>query len=133
MVSCISVGRGEELDWTASGASKFESVDPSAQIEDAEKMEGIDIPSPTFKRRYKYMLAKNTLGDEASEEDLEKIEEELEESYSMEQELGQMMGPMVDIDPNADENELVGEDVGERPAAPPQQTGFNSRPQPSRG
>lgn len=102
LIQTISDGRQDDYEWTASGMSKFDTADVGSEIEDAEKLEGIDIPSPTFQLRYKYALAKAKLGDEASEEDLEKIESELEENLTPEQ-LG-LGGP-------EDETELTPEEV----------------------
>jgi len=130
IASTISYGRQDDLEWTASGMNKFESQGVSSMIEDAEKLENVNIPSPTFKLRQTYELAKRILGDEASEEDMAKVEAELERAFTEESMSGQFL--------NAD-GQLVGETVlidsgGEDTSgAPPSngQRGFASNPQPT--
>jgi hypothetical protein len=95
IVTTISMGRGDDLEWTASGMNKFDSQSMGDLIIEAETLENINIPSPTFQLRHKYLIAKTKLGDEASEEDLAKIEQELEEALS-----GDQM-------PTADENQII--------------------------
>lgn len=61
-----------------SGMEKFDSVQSADAVEEAVTVDTLGIESPTFQRRYKYKICKLVLGDDASEEDLEKIEKELE-------------------------------------------------------
>lgn len=126
----ISDGRGEGHVWTASGGSKFDVVDTVAQIDGAEKLEGVDIPSPTFQQKYKYMIAKDVLGDEANEDDLKKIESELEKMFTMESVMAEAEQHMVEIGGDGEDDDLVGEDVGSKPAER-KKPGFNSRPKPT--
>lgn len=83
----VSIGRGDELIWTASGMNKFDNYSVRDIIEDAEKLELISIPSQTFQVLHKHAVAKyklEDLGCEATEEDLKTIREELEENLSPE-------------------------------------------------
>jgi len=124
ITQCISAGRKDPYEWTASGGSNFTNLDLSQEIVDAELLQNIDIPSPTFQRRHKYALAKAKLGDEASEEDLAAIEKELEDAYTPEQ-MG-TAGSMMEL---GEMDEMDGLDAGEEYMAPPPGvTGFSSRP-----
>ncbi len=127
----ITTGRGDAFEWTASGASKFDTQSLTDQIEDAERLENVPIPSPTFQQRHKYMLARSKLGDEASEEDLEKIESELEEFYTAE-EIQMQGGDLVSIEGEGEgegerkvgELEITGEERAPAPGAPLPRTVF---------
>jgi hypothetical protein len=127
----ISDGRQDDLEWSASGMDKFETQGFSSMVEDAEKLENINIPSPTFHKLHKYELAKVGLGDEASDEDLDKIESELEEAFNQET---LMEPPMVSdelVEMAESELETVGgDDIRPADRQEPRR-GFNSRPQPT--
>jgi hypothetical protein len=123
VVGVITTGREEEHEWTASGHAKFDTENLSSRIEDAERMEGISIPSKTFQKRYKYALARKTLGDEASEEDLKLIEDELDEALTDELYTAPaMMAEQVVGDD--DDDEL---DQGEEFVAEPNQNNSNGQ------
>ena len=84
----VARGRREESlvgTWQATGMAKFDAISVDAAVNQGTQMELIKIPSPTFQRRYKFALAKELLGDEASKEDLDAIEDELEENITSEQ------------------------------------------------
>ena len=49
-LSLLSSGRGDVIEWTVSGLSKFASGDVSALVEQALGAQTLEIPSPTFKR-----------------------------------------------------------------------------------
>ena len=87
LTNMVSRGRGEaDLvgKWQASGMSTFDAISLDASIDQATKVELIDIPSPRFHQIYKFGKAKELLADEASPEDLDKIEDELEENITAE-------------------------------------------------
>lgn len=87
IMETIAQGRNDTGDrkWQAKGFENFEEMTPEALISQATSLEMISIPSATFQRKYKYQLAKRTLGDEASPEDLDDIEKELEDAITPEQ------------------------------------------------
>lgn len=78
----ISVGRGENLDFSCKGWDSFEDSTVSQMIADAVSLEQIDIPSATFQKARKFKFAKTYLGPDASQQDLEAIEDELDESIT---------------------------------------------------
>ncbi len=82
ILQTIVTGRGDDIVWQCAGLDKFDDASLQDVLTDAETLENIEIPSPTFQRRHKYMVAKMKLGDEASEEDLKKIDEELETAFA---------------------------------------------------
>lgn len=100
IIESISVGRGDSYEWTCSGLNHFEEASLTDLITEAEALENIEIPSPTFQRRHKYMLAKMKLGDEASDEDLKAIEEELETAFATDMRPAEVeeARPVVDMD-----------------------------------
>lgn len=136
----ISVGRQEpDVEWSAIGMNRFDTTSSMDMILGAEKLELISIPSPTFQRRYKFAIAKQTLadlGDEATEEDLEKIEEELEENLTPEVlgagPLGGTPPPVVELDAEGNPIEAEEDEEGEAPPPPPanggRPTGYSSPP-----
>lgn len=53
----ISLGRGDDVEWTAHGLDIFEGRDRTAIVEEAVSVDLVSIPSPTFKKLYKFQLA----------------------------------------------------------------------------
>jgi hypothetical protein len=92
--------------------NKFDAQGVGSMIADAEILETISIPSPTFQRRHKYLLAKTKLGDEASKEDLEEIEKELETAFSPEAQAAESR-PLVEMmdDMEMPDGEMESEDA----------------------
>ena len=109
-----SRGRGEaDLvgEWQATGMAKFDAISVGAAVEQATQLELIKIPSPTFQRLYKGGLAKEVLGDEVSQEDLDAIEDELAENITSE-ELTRPPPSPFDMPPKANDKENA---AGETP------------------
>jgi hypothetical protein len=76
----VSIGRKEPFaeEWSAQGMEKFDDVQVDSEVNQALIVEQIQIPSPTFRRRFLFALCKLVLGDDATPEDLDDIESELE-------------------------------------------------------
>lgn len=74
----ISEARGESVDWTVRGFSRFPAADDEqAFIETMERALGFDIPSDTFQARLKTRVA-HALVPDASAEEKDAIAEEIE-------------------------------------------------------
>jgi len=71
--------------WKVKGMEKFDEVATGDTIDNAVALEGVDIPSPTFKRLHAMQVARVVLGDNATPEDYEAIEEELESNITDDQ------------------------------------------------
>lgn len=82
----ISHGRGEDKDWTAQGADQFDEVAMDSLVTEAQVLESIAIPSPTFQALYKFELARRALPG-ATEEQLGEIMDELKDGITAEDEL----------------------------------------------
>lgn len=85
LASMVSQTRGDASlkdAWQASGMAKFDAVSINDEVDRAVNVETLSIPSQTFKVAYKFSLAKNLLGDEATPDVLEKIHDELEENIT---------------------------------------------------
>lgn len=74
----VAAGRGETLGFAAKGMDQFDDTTVSQMIVDALNLEGVDIPSATWKKKWKLKVAKLTLGPDATEEEIDQIEDELE-------------------------------------------------------
>lgn len=98
VVQMITDARGDDLKWTASGMDKFDSESLADMLAGAEILANIQIPSKTFNKRHDYMVARTRLGDEASAEDLKKIEAELDEHYEHETEMAGHEDPFMNGD-----------------------------------
>ena len=113
-----SRGRGETDyagEWQATGMAKFDAISVGAAVDQATQLELIKIPSPTFQRLYKAGLAKEVLGDEASQEDLDAIEDELAKNITSEQLTRPEVNPF-EMPPKATdtEEEAAGETLPEK-------------------
>ena len=53
----ISDGRGEDIEWATHGLDTFESRERTEIVEEAVSIDLINIPSPTFKKLYKFQIA----------------------------------------------------------------------------
>ena len=85
LTNMVSRGRGEANlvgQWQASGMAKFDAISFDATIDRAVKIALLDIPSPTFHKINDLAIAREALADEASPEDLDKIERELEKNVT---------------------------------------------------
>jgi hypothetical protein len=82
----VERGRKDQAQqWSVDGMSKFQEESTDALVTQAEKIEVLRIPSPTFQRRWRFLLAQRSLGANASEEDLAAIREELEKNITDEE------------------------------------------------
>lgn len=84
VLALVGKGRGDpEVEWTVKGMEVFDSaVGVGTLLEQAETLENVSIPSATFNRKVKFLLAKRILGDDVTDDDLKDIEKELEESIT---------------------------------------------------
>jgi len=122
MVSCVRGEADLAPQWNAAGCDKFDETQASDEIEKGVTLEGISIPSATFQRLFKFALAKVTLGDNATADDLDDIETELMMNITDDQ-----FSPMMDrieVHPGAgdiEEEDLEEEDEDDdKPPAPPE-------------
>ena len=93
LIVMIGNGRGDkDLDWLATGLSSFQQGTLSSLLEQEALLDAtIEIPSSTFKKTRKFLIAKKILGDAIREKDLEIIKKEIEGAYSQEEELNKLM------------------------------------------
>ncbi len=82
----ISRARGEKIEWTAHGLDTYETTERSDLIVEAAQVDAISIPSETFKRTYKFQLAKLLL-ENADPATLETIRAEIDEGVTAEVEM----------------------------------------------
>jgi hypothetical protein len=86
LLQLVERGRKDQAQqWSVDGMSKFQEESTDALVTQAEKIEVLRIPSPTFQRRWRFLLAQRSLGANASEEDLAAIREELEKNITDEE------------------------------------------------
>lgn len=85
-------GRGDVdaagCSMVAANAGGYKHFDPAAVADSIEEALGVDtlsLPSPTFQRLYKFNLAKQLLGEAATEADLSAIRREIEANISAEE------------------------------------------------
>jgi hypothetical protein len=84
----ISRGRGDDklaYQWAVQGMDDYEAEATGSLVEEAVALETISIKSPTFRKRSHFRLAKRSLGNDATPEDLEAIEQELEQNVTAEE------------------------------------------------
>lgn len=85
LLQLVEAGRGDKpREWTASGASNFDSSSTDALIEEETVLDAVEMPSPTFKAERKKQLARKVLGDSVTEDKLAEIDEEIENFFSNE-------------------------------------------------
>lgn len=71
--------------WRVKGMEKFDETAVDDVVNTAVALEGVDIPSPTFKRLSAMLVVRARLGDTATPDDLAKIAEELESNVTDDQ------------------------------------------------
>jgi len=134
LMDMVAIGRGDEPRWAISGLDRFDVAEVADVVEQAERLEVIPIPSPTYQLRHRYHLAKTVLGDEASETDLAAIEVELRAALTAEQ---MMTEQMTERDAHLAAREAALDDDGaamvdelddDDEPTPPQRRGTTSRP-----
>lgn len=81
LFSTVTKGRGDNIQWTVSGLDEFDAVDVSGILHQAVVVKDLDIPSPTFKKAYKFELAKSVLAEKVPVTIMKKVAEELEEAF----------------------------------------------------
>ena len=85
LLQLVEAGRGDTpREWTATGASNFDSSSTDALIEEETVLDTVEMPSPTFKAERKKQLARKVLGDSVTEEKLAEIDDEIETYFSNE-------------------------------------------------
>ncbi len=63
LYTIVSEARGEDVVWTPHGLDKYELVDREALLEEADGLDLVAIPSPTFHKLHKVKLALALLGN----------------------------------------------------------------------
>lgn len=85
LMQLVEAGRGDSpREWTATGASKFDSSSTDSLIEEETVLDTVEMPSATFKAERKKQLARKVLGDSVSEDKLKLIDEEIENYFTQE-------------------------------------------------
>jgi hypothetical protein len=92
MYGCLSTARGENVVWTPHGLDRYELEDRDAILKEALAVDGVAIPSPTFRKLYKTKLAYALLGN-VPPETQETIREEIETGVDGEPELHALEDP----------------------------------------
>jgi hypothetical protein len=86
MIRMIAAGRKDaNVNPVVTGMEEYESEGIGALLEQAQIIELVGSHSPTFRRKFEFMWSKQTLGDDASEEDLESVRNDLEKNISDEE------------------------------------------------
>lgn len=126
VLNMVASGRSDaEEQWSIQGYTDFETLSPYAILEEESVLDtSVEIPSPTFKQIRKLSLVKKLLGDNVSEEDLERIREELESAYTTENELAEFEAQQILETVDFSSEEYAGDD--EEP-----DTGGDKAPEPS--
>ena len=79
LLELIERGRGDApRSWVVMGLREFDTVTASEAVADAQVVEGLTIPSPTFWRTYRGNLAARILRGEADPATVEKIRKEID-------------------------------------------------------
>lgn len=82
LLTLVAQGRGDTnasaRSWVVMGLREFDSVSASEAVADAQVVEGLTIPSPTFWRLYRANLAARILRSETDPATLDKIRKEIE-------------------------------------------------------
>jgi hypothetical protein len=99
-----AAGRGSEINVTVKGLEKFEDQSATDVVTHAMMAEGISIPSPTFQRKLKALVARVLVGAECSEEDAQTIEDELETFITADQ-FAQPFAPPDPLDEDQDDEQ----------------------------
>lgn len=82
----VGLVRGDgEIDWTCKGMDQFGTTPVADQLQQAQTLDLISIPSATFQILYKSKLAKAILGEDADDEDRDKIDNELNKAITQDQ------------------------------------------------
>ncbi len=63
LYTIVSEARGENVVWTPHGLDKYELIDREALLEEADGLDLVAIPSPTFHKHHKVKLALALLGN----------------------------------------------------------------------
>ncbi len=63
LYTIVSEARGEDVVWTPHGLDKYELIDREALLEEADGLDLVAIPSPTFHKHHKVKLALALLGN----------------------------------------------------------------------
>lgn len=75
----VASGRKDPLHkWSVNGLSEFDSVSAASAVESAQLVDGLTIPSPTFWRTYRGILAGRILRRDVDPATLDKIKKEIE-------------------------------------------------------
>lgn len=89
LLRVVARGRGDNADgadaFIVSGLSSFDEVTGSEAVADAQIIDGLKVPSPTFWRVHRKALARRVLARDASPEELEKIDAEIDANTSDEE------------------------------------------------
>lgn len=80
----VASGRQEDqsVAIVAKGMDSFEDTTVSQIVADAMTVEGLNIPSATFQKKWKVKVAKTVLGADATQDEIEEISDELDESIT---------------------------------------------------
>lgn len=102
------------VSFAVSGLEEFDPDPTSAVIDQAVKVEGLEIPSKTFQARWKAKVARAALGSDADDQARATIDQELEEYYAHEYETEPpplVIEPVGEPEEDDDEEEDEDEDV----------------------
>ncbi len=78
LYTIVSEARGEDVVWTPHGLDKYELIDREALLEEADGLDLVAIPSPTFHKHHKVKLALALLGN-VPPDTQDAIQKEIEE------------------------------------------------------
>jgi hypothetical protein len=100
----VGAGRADpETEWQIHGMEEFDAPNAEQMLAEAQSVDTISIPSATFQRLYKFTIAKECLGDDATGEDLDTIKKELEGNISNEMFQAPEVAPGMPGEPAEDE------------------------------
>jgi len=82
MYETISIGRGDDIEWSIGGMDKFDDIDKVETLEEAKELKEVIIPSNKFKTAFTFNVVRAVLKDTVDDETLEDIRGELESGFT---------------------------------------------------
>lgn len=81
MYEAIATGRADNYKFNVSGLDEFEDLDVSGVLNQAVVLKDVDVPSPKFKIAHKFEVARATMGQKLSADELKEVRSEIEEAF----------------------------------------------------
>ena len=82
----VSAARDDDIKWAGHGLDDYHSYDRESVLEEATSLDLVQIPSPTFRKKHKFEVAKRLLPS-ATPQELDVIRDEIEQGVESEEEM----------------------------------------------